>query len=586
MTQNNYDLGHNDGFRVQVTSEDYPSQRSAPHLRASSSKNDIPIGIKLLKKLLLKNISKDQKRIFFKTSVLILTFIAYAAYHLGRRPLSIVKNALHQENQTQTQTHSANYEIDQLNEQNNLKIDDTLAIAKPSSNQSDTNRYITISNQDKASILSNQKQEQSNWAPFDNDQTAEELLAILDSAFLASYALGMFFSGFIAERTNLRHFLVIGCTLSGLGLIASGLAHKLEIHSLGYFIVTQIFSGIAQSTGWPIVVTCIGNWFAKSERNLIFGLWNSHTNLGNILGAIVAGSFVGSDWGLSFIVPGFIMIFVATIMFLFLVPNPDDLEMSSEKNQIMNEFEPVSRADRLNENVRKHSESHSSISSLDNVSRGEESNRDNVSEPSKAVSFLQALMIPGVIEYSISFFFSKMVSYTFLYWLPKYIASSTSRNTKNSAFLSIWLDVGGAVGAIFASFLSDIFETNGLICTSMLLASMPAMFAYQKYGSISTFNDVVLQFLVGAFVNGPYCLITTSVSTDLGDRIKDGRAVATVAAIIDGMGSIGAVVGPLLAGFLFHYGGWKPVFIVLIVANALSAICLGRISINELRKYT
>ncbi len=41
-----------------------------------------------------------------------------------------------------------------------------------------------------------------------------------------------------------------------------------------------------------------------------------------------------------------------------------------------------------------------------------------------AVGFLRVLMIPGVIEYSIALFFNKLVSYTFLYWLPIYVSAT------------------------------------------------------------------------------------------------------------------------------------------------------------------
>lgn len=50
------------------------------------------------------------------------------------------------------------------------------------------------------------------------------------------------------------------------------------------------------------------------------GLWNSHTSIGNILGALVAGAFVEHNWGLSFIVPGVIIAVMGMLTFLFLVP--------------------------------------------------------------------------------------------------------------------------------------------------------------------------------------------------------------------------------------------------------------------------
>lgn len=43
----------------------------------------------------------------------------------------------------------------------------------------------------------------------------------------------------------------------------------------------------------------------------------------------------------------------------------------------------------------------------------------------KAISLLGAFMIPGVIEFSLCLFSTKLVSYVFLFWLPHYIKASS-----------------------------------------------------------------------------------------------------------------------------------------------------------------
>lgn len=58
---------------------------------------------------------------------------------------------------------------------------------------------------------------------------------------------------------------------------------------------------------------------------LIFGIWNSHTSIGNILGTLIAGYYVESNWGNSFIVPGLIMALMGFLVFLFLVVYPEDV---------------------------------------------------------------------------------------------------------------------------------------------------------------------------------------------------------------------------------------------------------------------
>lgn len=87
-------------------------------------------------------------------------------------------------------------------------------------------------------------------------------------------------------------------------------------------------------------------------------------------------------------------------------------------------------------------------------------------------------------------------------------------------------------------------------------------------------------------VNGPYALITTSVSAELGQHSclqGNAKAVATVTAIIDGTGSIGAAVGPLLAG-LVSTSGWENVFYMLMISDVLALLLLVRLATKEFKR--
>ena len=57
-----------------------------------------------------------------------------------------------------------------------------------------------------------------------------------------------------------------------------------------------------------------------------------------------------------------------------------------------------------------------------NTGRSIESESDcSIIAEDRAISFGGALKIPGVLEFSLCLFFAKLVSYTFLYWLPTFI---------------------------------------------------------------------------------------------------------------------------------------------------------------------
>ena len=72
--------------------------------------------------------------------------------------------------------------------------------------------------------------------------------------------------------------------------------------------------------------------------------------------------------------------------------------------------------------------------------------------------------------------------------------------------------------------------------------SFPQLFIYQYWGASSYLMNVMLLIITGMMVNGPYALITTAVSAELGTHSSlagNSKALATVTAIIDGTGSVG-----------------------------------------------
>ncbi|XP_044578407.1 glucose-6-phosphate exchanger SLC37A2 isoform X2 [Cotesia glomerata] len=512
---------------------------------------DTPPGIKVINLISAKCCPQRRmnKLAWHRAGVLALTYLAYTCYHMSRKPISVVKNVL-------------NLNCSSLSPPSDLIINDT-------------NRYTWC-----------------DWAPF-NTPDAPFLLGFLDSAFLFAYAAAMFLSGFVAERVNLRYFLSLGMIASGIASYLFGIAKPYKIHNLWYFIMVQALGGIFQTSGWPGVVTVVGNWFGKGKRGLIFGVWNSHTSLGNILGSLIAAEFVERNWGLSFIVPGILMASAGFIIFLFLAPRPYDVNCISPNTPNFRKLNATTSSDEgtiSGDDIDRHrvideddlEDSRSETSPMLSVNRRMHNSKE------KAIGFVGAINIPGVLEYSLSLFFAKLVSYTFLYWLPLYISASTTYSAGLSADLSTLFDVGGIAGAIAAGVLSDYSGMSAVTCAFMFLTAIPMLFLYDFIGSTNLAVNIALLICTGILVNGPYALITTAVSAELGTHPSlgdDAKALATVTAIIDGTGSIGAAVGPLLAGVVSRWGGWHNVFYMLMISDLLALLLLSRLVYRELRKY-
>lgn len=156
---------------------------------------------------------------------------------------------------------------------------------------------------------------------------------------------------------------------------------------------------------------------------------------------------------------------------------------------------------------------------------------------------------------------------------------------KTAGILSTIFDVGGVCGGILAGLISDLIDARAVTSIAFLLLSIPALVLYRAFGSISTVTNTCLMFLSGLLVNGPYSLITTAVAADLGTQSMlagNSRALATVTAIIDGTGSIGAALGPLMAGYLSSRG-WNAVFFMLILSTFFAALFLVSLALSEIK---
>ncbi|KAJ0970681.1 hypothetical protein J5N97_018640 [Dioscorea zingiberensis] len=471
--------------------------------------------------------------------ILILTFIAYALYHASRKPSSIVKSVL----DPHPSLHSLSSQSPPL----------LWPIGPIFINRSAESKHCYPD---------------TGWAPF-NGEDGTAKLGEIDVAFLACYSFGLFFAGHLGDSLDLRLFLAVGMIASGVFVALFGMGYLWSIHVFWFFLVMQMLAGVFQATGWPSVVAVVGNWFGENRRGLIMGIWNAHTSIGNIMGSLLAASILDYGWGWSFILPGFLIALGGVLIYLFLLPCPESIGLPGP---YQNDDGSIGVPGPYQNDDGAVDEEAGLAPLADNEGHGRNGN---------AIGIYRACCIPGVIPFALCLFFTKLVAYTFLYWLPFYLSHTAIGgeylSVKSAGNLSTLFDVGGIFGGILAGFISDRLNARAITAAGFIYLAIPALSAYRTYGSISKLSNIVLMMVAGLFVNGPYALITTAVSADLGTHSSlqgDSRALATVTAIIDGTGSIGAALGPLLTGF-YSRQGWDSVFRLLEIGAFASGVLLS-----------
>ena len=337
---------------------------------------------------------------------------------------------------------------------------------------------------------------------------AEEFMGTLDACFMFAYGVGLFVSGFVADRNDLRLVLSIGMGLTSVTVFVFGCVFQwTQFYSKPAYVAIWLLNGFLQSAGWPSVVAVMGNWFGKGSRGLVMGVWSACASVGNIIGALLVATVLDYGYDYAFLLTASVLLAGALFNFFGLVPSPLDVGLPMPKDG-----SAESRAG---------SSSVQSKPLLANVADDDDDDDDYRGSPKsepviyciqdtrpKAINFLTALILPGVIPYALCYAFLKLVNYSFFFWLPFYLSNAHTMNEAVADKLSIWYDIGGIVGGSIAGFISDRLEKRAIVIMPMLLAAIPMLFLYGLTDLAATMlNNGILLFILGMLIGGVSNLI-------------------------------------------------------------------------------
>lgn len=132
-------------------------------------------------------------------------------------------------------------------------------------------------------------------------------LGIIGSALLATYAVGKFVNGFLADYCNIRKFMATGLIISALANFIMGVlgvwSGMAGISGMAIFFVLAIvwaMNGWSQSMGAPPAIISLSRWFPLKERGSFYGFFSASHNFGEGLSYLFVGLIVtlaGWQWG-------------------------------------------------------------------------------------------------------------------------------------------------------------------------------------------------------------------------------------------------------------------------------------------------
>uniref|UniRef100_A0A0G4HY31 Major facilitator superfamily (MFS) profile domain-containing protein n=1 Tax=Chromera velia CCMP2878 TaxID=1169474 RepID=A0A0G4HY31_9ALVE len=143
------------------------------------------------------------------------------------------------------------------------------------------------------------------------------VLSNIDTAFLASYAVGQLVLPMVAESMGARTSLFICFLGSAFTLVVFSLADDAKV-----LVFVWLVNGLMNSPTFPVIVKMVSPWFTGAQRGSAMGLWVTSQQLGSFV-ATAFSAWISKrvDWRAAFLCPALLVFLVGVSVFLFL-PDP------------------------------------------------------------------------------------------------------------------------------------------------------------------------------------------------------------------------------------------------------------------------
>ena len=356
-------------------------------------------------------------------------------------------------------------------------------------------------------ILSLVKETLDNQLHWTNGQ-----FGLVNSAFQAAYALGLFFFGWFIDKYGTR----IGYTLSIAAWSTAALGHAL-VSSIGGFFAARVALGLGEGGNFPAAIKAIAQWFPQSERAFATSLFNCGSNFGALLAPALVPAIVDRfGWHGPFVLAG-----LAGYAWLAL-------------------WWPLF-----------HTPAHSPHVSPRELA-GIRTHQPAMPAPEK-VSWRIVLRHRQAWSFIIAKFFTDPVWWFFLIWLPDFFKRTRGLDIKHSWVLLVSIYGIVTVLSIAGGWLTGYLTTRGW---SVTRARKTGLFLFAMLVTpiaLATRVENLAVVLILGLAGAAHQAWSANLYTTVSDMFPKG-AVATLTGLGGVAGSLGGIAFPYLTGLILdHY---------------------------------
>jgi ACS family hexuronate transporter-like MFS transporter len=364
---------------------------------------------------------------------------------------------------------------------------------------------------------------------------SEQEWGFINAAFLLTYALGALFAGWMMDKLGTRRGYAIILTVWS--LVAAGHALARNVFA---FVVARLALGIGESGNFPGAIKATAEWFPRKERALATGIFNSGSNVGQIVAAgMVPILAINYGWQAAFIATG-LMGLIWVIFWWPIYRRPQEHPRISVAELALIESDPPDRTEKI--------------------------------------SWRRLLPFRQTWAFAIGKFMTDSIWWFYVFWFPKFMHEQFGMDIKTigppMVVVYVLATVGSVVGGWESSWLlARGWSANAARKTAMLTCALCVVPVTAASRVSHPWVAVLLIGLATAAHQGFSCNLYTLVS-DMFPR----RAVGSVVGLGTFTGGLGGFLLQISAGLII---GWMHDYLA-IFAFAGSAYLVALLVIHLL----
>ena len=345
-------------------------------------------------------------------------------------------------------------------------------------------------------------------------------LGVFFSAGILGLLPGALIGGRFADRIGRKKVLIWSTATFAIFTVCT-----VWVNSFNSLLAVRFLAGAGLGGAMPILITLASEAVSPQNRGRAVGLMYCGMPVGAAILSLIAATEFGANWKNVFYLGGLLPIFAIPLMMLFL---PESKEYLKTQNKTAAELAVAPQG---------------SFKDL--------FNSDNL---------LRTMCI------WISYFFTLMVVYIMLSWLPS-LFMELGFSRKDGSTAQFYFMVTATIGTIILGMLTDRWKKAYVILLMYggILAGLLAL------NGASSLNQMYMAAaLAGAFVIG-----CQGVLYAFGSIVYPTEVRGTGVGVASAVGRIGAMLGPVIAGQLLVAGfGAAGVITAAIPCIIISALCM------------